>query len=202
MPKRQIIIFMFCLIVNNIFCVINQKDARKIGHLIWHNESNKRKDLLVFWSKYESFPSLGIGHCIWAPEGKTIPYEQTFPLLCNFLQKRGVKLPDWLDKARKTGAPWTSREEFLKDHKRHKELRDLLLSTVDYQAMYMIERLQEQWPLILSKAPTAKRTRLNSYFELMRSSLLGTYALVDYLNFKGSGLDPREESKGQKWGLL
>ena len=26
--------------------------------------------------------------------------------------------------------------------------------------------------------------------------------LIDYLNFKGSGLDPKEQSNGQRWGLL
>ena len=36
----------------------------------------------------------------------------------------------------------------------------------------------------------------------MLSCPQGTYALVDYLNFKGNGLSQSEELKGQRWGLL
>jgi hypothetical protein len=30
----------------------------------------------------------------------------------------------------------------------------------------------------------------------------GVYALVDYVNFKGEGTNPRERYRGQGWGLL
>ncbi len=36
----------------------------------------------------------------------------------------------------------------------------------------------------------------------MLSSAVGTYILVDYLNFKGDGLNPLEKSNGKPWGLL
>ena len=30
----------------------------------------------------------------------------------------------------------------------------------------------------------------------------GTYALMDYVNFKGEGLSPSEQYRGEGWGLL
>src|SRR6476620_4484737 len=60
---------------------ITPDDIKKIGMLIWANEASKRKELLVFWSQFESFPSLGIGHYIWYPRGHTAHYTEQFPLL-------------------------------------------------------------------------------------------------------------------------
>jgi hypothetical protein len=34
------------------------------------------------------------------------------------------------------------------------------------------------------------------------SSSAGTFALIDYVNFKGEGTNPRERYEGQGWGLL
>lgn len=173
--------------------VLSSHDKKKIGEQIWLNESNKRKDLLVFWNQHEPFPSLGIGHCIWFPEGQQAVYSQQFPLLCNYLKEHGVVLPAWLEGARKVGAPWQSRQEFLQDTYKRKDLLKLLLSTIDLQTSFMIKRLEQEWALILQSVPKKQKKKLSSHFTLMRSSPLGTYALVDYLNFKGSG---------KEWGLL
>lgn len=181
---------------------LQSDDINKIGMLIWHNEASQKRDLLVFWNSHEPFPSLGIGHCIWYPQGVTPVYTQLFSALCNYLQEHGVTLPLWLEEAKNTGAPWRSREEFLQDTERTEELRDLLESTIPLQTQFMIERLEQQWPDILQAAPIEKQEQLNSYYILMRNSPLGTYALVDYLNFKGNGLNSLEESNGQRWGLL
>ncbi len=177
-------------------------DAKKIGMQIWSNETSKRVDQLAFWSPHEPFPSLGIGHCIWYPKGKKAHYTHQFPLLCSYLQKHGIQLPKWLQKAKSSGAPWASREEFLKDTKKVAELRELLKSTIDLQTYYMIERLDQRVPLIIRAAPVEKKALLARYIKLMKSSVQGRYALVDYSNFKGDGLSLQEKSAGESWGLL
>lgn len=177
-------------------------EAQKIGMQIWMNEASQRKDLLVFWSQSESFPSLGIGHCIWFPEGLDAPYTQEFPLLCDYLEEHNVQLPLWLKRACHVGAPWKSREDFLQDNVRTEELRILLYSTIELQTQFMIERLERQFSLMVKAANSEQKEKLIHNFNAMSESILGRYALIDYLNFKGSGLNPREVSKLHHWGLM
>ena len=35
---------------------LHPEDSKKIGTLIWYNEASGRKDKLVYWNEYESFP--------------------------------------------------------------------------------------------------------------------------------------------------
>jgi hypothetical protein len=184
---------------------ISAEDRRKIGTAIFANECSKQDKYLVFWSPHESCISLGINHTIWFPQNYTGPrYTEGFPLLCIFLREQEVALPTWLDEAlAQGGAPWKSREEFEQDQERKEQLRTLLKQTIDLQAAFAIHRLDEQWPKILAAAPDDNSAqKLMYHYVLLRSSLLGTYALVDYLNFKGDGLNQAEESHGHRWGLL
>ena len=75
-------------------------------------------------------------------------------------------------------------------------------STINLQTNFMIDQLYKKWPAIVQAAPAKQRPALIKRFNLMRSSLLGTYALIDYLNFKGDGLNPLEAVNNQRWGLL
>lgn len=186
----------------NIIFSLSKENKQKIGMLIWQNEGSCKVDRLTCWSKHESFLSLGIGHFIWYPEGQTPYYTEQFPALCNYLKKNGVPFPQWLEKAKDIGAPWQSRDEFLADNKRLDELQSLLASTIDLQTNFMIEELEKQWPHIIEAVSQSKKKQIIHYFMLMKTSLLGIYALVDYLNFKGSGLNPKEQKRGQGWGLL
>jgi len=165
------------------------------------NETSQNREQLVLWNENEAFPSLGIGHQIWFPQGSDFPFTEGFPLLCDYLQKHGVALPEWLDKAKHTGAPWKTRADFLQDTERVEELRALFMSTVDIQTNFMIDRFKEQHQLIIESAELDEKKKMEKHTELLRSSLLGTYALVDYINFKGTGTNPREVSKGKGWGL-
>ena len=182
---------------------LTAQEIKHIGELVWDNEALGRKDLLVFWNKtLESFPSLGIGHCIWYPQGMQGPFTETFPALCAYLKKHAIKLPHWLNKALRTGAPWKTRQELLDDSQRTNELRDLLAATVDLQTDFMIHILETQWPRIVKASPKKERAKLIKNYTLLRASALGTYALVDYCNFKGTGLNPQETCNGKGWGLL
>lgn len=203
---KRIIIYLILLLLFShatTFASMSELDAKKIGILIWNNEADKRVDLLAYWGSYSTFPEIGIGHYIWYPQGQTGPYTAQFPPLCAYMQAQGVQLPQWLlDAYVAGGAPWQTREEFLYDTQRTNELRQFLASTVDLQTQFMIKRIEDEWIDILAAAPLDRQAALQHYFNLMRSSLLGTYALVDYLNFKGSGLNPREERNGHRFGLL
>jgi hypothetical protein len=202
MKNYTIIIVMLVLLQSKLINCLSPADTQKIGMQIWKNESGQHLDLLVHWHKNETFPSFGIGHNIWFLTGQEKKFNEQFPQLCTYLEKNGVKLPQWLQKVKNSGAPWKNREEFLKDYKKINNLCHLLSVTIELQTEFMIERLDEQWPKILQHAPKKQQTKLMHNYKLMRSTLLGTYTLIDYLNFKGSGLDPKEESNGQRWGLL
>lgn len=182
--------------------LLTQSDSHKIGNLIWHNEASGRLDYLVFWSPHEDFPSLGIGHFIWIPENQTAPYTQQFPALCAYLKKRGITLPDWLETALHTGAPWKNREDFMRDAPHTNELRKLLTNTISLQTEFIIEQLHQQWPKIQHAAPAHMRHHITRAYNILRTSARGNYALIDYLNFKGSGLNPKERCDGKGWGLL
>ena len=195
--KIAIFIGLFSL---QIIYSLSQDEFRQIGTKIWQNEASGKEELLVFWNKNESFPSLGIGHNIWFPAGQRAIYNQDFPQLCNYLQQNGVKLPNWLEQAKNVGAPWQSREEFYKDTKRTSELRDLLANTVILQTHFMVNRLIKKLPEIIEAAPLKQRKKVRYNIDLLLSTPLGTYAVIDYLNFKGDGL--KTHSGGQKWGLL
>jgi len=181
---------------------LSADEIDQIGKKIWQNEASGREDLLVFWNPNEPFPSLGIGHNIWSPVGHNSVYTQDFTHLCNYFKKHGVTLPNWLEVAKETGAPWQSREDFYKDTIRLEQLKKLLVDTIPLQAEFMIDRMIRKMPEIVEAAPIRHRKKVIKNIELLRASSLGNYVLVDYLNFKGDGLNSKEVAGGQPWGLL
>lgn len=196
------IIFTYIIFSFSILNAITLEEAKKIGDLIWQNETSNKIELIVFWNPHEDFPSLGIGHFIWIPQAQASKFTSMFPILCNYLKKHGVTLPTWVDNALPFGAPWKSREEFLKDNYRTNELRKLLISSMDLQVKFIIEYFEQQWPLILNVVPNEKKLQISQYFDLMKSSFQGTYALIDYHNFKGSGLVRDKNKINEGWGLI
>jgi hypothetical protein len=181
---------------------INSVDSRKIGMIIWQNEGSGKIENLTFWSPHETFPSLGIGHFIWFPKGKKSTYKEQFPRLCEYFKKNGVFLPKWLNEAIKTGAPWASRTEFLRDKQKMRDLQNLLSSTIDLQSKFIISQFEEQIPSIIKACPEKYKTKISNHVQTMRQTLLGSYALIDYLNFKGSGVMKNEEKLNKGYGLL
>ncbi|HRN78188.1 MAG TPA: hypothetical protein PLU71_03035 [Candidatus Dependentiae bacterium] len=181
---------------------VSKQDALQIGKRIWHNECNGSIDGLTFWNKAEEFPSMGIGHFIWFPKNCTSPYTQTFPDLISFFKKNNITLPAWLATAKH--CPWSSRQEFLAalDHPDLCELRTLLANTVDIQAQFIIQRLEQSLPILLQATPKNKRAAIKKQFNRVAQSSNGLYALIDYINFKGDGTNKKERYKEQGWGLL
>lgn len=176
-------------------------EKKEIGLKIWRNEGSQKYEYLAFWNAREPFPSFGIGHFIWYPAGIPADYDQTFPELIDLLIARKINVPTWLQEARMTGAPWKTKAAF-DSSPLLKELRDLLGSTIDIQADYCITRLEKKWPAILAAADPTKRARINRAFNELLKSPQGAYALIDYLNFKGAGINPNERYDGIGWGVL
>lgn len=178
---------------------LSPKDAGKIADKIWINEGSGKAENLICWNKGENFASLGIGHFIWLPKESQEPFEETFPQLMSYLESSRIKIPTWLKKS----CPWTTREEFYKNiqSSRMMELKNVLIETKPNQAAFMVKRLEESLPQILNSLPKDAQAQVKTVFYNLASSPQGLYALIDYLNFKGSGLSSKENYKGQGWGL-
>ena len=181
---------------------ISRADALRIGKRVWQNESNGSVAGLTAWNSGEEFASLGIGHFIWYPEGMRGPFEESFPKFLEFAHARNVTVPVWLNQA--TACPWKTRSDFSKaqDSPQMRELRQFLAHTIDLQAQFLVERLQESLAKMLNEAGQAERDNVQRQFTRVASTPRGCYALVDYVNFKGEGVLSTERYHGQGWGLL
>ena len=184
--------------------------ARKIGQKIWLNETGGKSEAITSWNANEDFASLGIGHFIWFPIGKWLPFEESFPALLEYMRRKNVHLPAWLNQAQIPANPWTSRARFRKDlnSPQMTELRQFLLDTVAEQTQFMVARAQGAMEKILKTTPdgTEREHIVIQFTRVVRGSE-DFYPLIDYINFKGEGTNPneaalnRETGRRQGWGL-
>lgn len=183
---------------------LSHQDALRIGRKIWQNECGGTIAGLTSWNAGETFASLGIGHFIWYPAGARGPFEESFPQFVRYAAKRGAKLPKLLLGRKEAACPWNSRAEFreAESSANLKQLRIFLTDTIDFQADFMVARLREALPKMLTAAPPADRAKIQEQFERVASSAQGCYALIDYVNFKGEGVLLTERYGGRGWGLL
>jgi len=202
MLKTMICVLFLCYLSTAFPLSVSPEHANKIGEKIWKNECAGSIDGLTNWNRGENFPSLGIGHFIWYSQGKKERFEETFPDLLVFLQKKGVGLPAWLKKAKV--CPWNSRDEFYANMQspEMKSLRQLLLNTKGIQATFIANRLETSVAQILDKCAPQEKSKITTLFNRMAKEPSGLYALIDYVNFKGTGISPNETYQGQGWGLL
>lgn len=179
---------------------ISDAQALEIGRRIWKNECAGTINGLTSWNQGEDFASLGIGHFIWYPAGKKGPFEESFPRLMRYLKEQGKPVGDWM----LGPCPWSTRAEFLAAFQspRAVELRRLLAATVAEQARFASQRLEGALPKMLEAARPIVRGRIRTNFSRIAAEPLGYYALVDYVNFKGEGVNSTERYKGKGWGLL
>jgi len=184
--------------------------ANKIGQKIWLNETGGKIDAITSWNANEEFASLGIGHFIWFPVGKWLPFEESFPALLEYMRKKNVRLPAWLDQTQIPANPWKSRAEFRKNANspQMKELKQFMLDTVAEQTQFMVARAQGAMEKILKTTPDgAERDHIVTQFTRVIRASENFYPLIDYINFKGEGTNPneaamnRETGRRQGWGL-
>lgn len=177
-------------------------DAERIGKKIWQNEAAGTISGLTSWNKNEAFASMGIGHFIWYPAGGRQTYEESFRPLMGFLSARGVQLPGGL--APQSPCPWPNRSAFVgaSNSAQMRALRQMLRQTVGLQTEFIIKRMQAALPKMVRSAPQADHQRIEDNFYAMSGTPNGLYALIDYVNFKGEGVNSKERYKGQGWGML
>ena len=183
---------------------LTAEQLRWVGTQIYLNECAGRFRCLVHWNENEAFPSLGIGHFIWYPEGVDEPYQESFPALIDFMVDNGTQVPGWLTELEPFDAPWPNRAAFIEKESggQVQALRDFLSSTRGQQVRFIFQRASASLGKVLEAAPAAERERVAGYLEALAETPGGTYALMDYVNFKGEGLEPSERYQGQGWGLL
>jgi hypothetical protein len=179
---------------------LSERELDSIGRRVWQNECAGTRDGLTSWNAGEDFASLGIGHFIWYPQGQSGPFEESFPKLVRFLAAQGARPPAWLDGT----CPWRSRAEFQAEFQsaRMKALRELLAGTIQLQARFLAQRMEAALPKMLEAAPAGERENVRAQFQRLTASGAGTFALIDYVNFKGEGTKESERYRGQGWGLL
>lgn len=181
---------------------LSDDEALKIGKKIWQNEAGQSVERLTHWNEGENFASLGIGHFIWYKAGEPGPFTESFPGLIDAFAAKGVTMPAWLQA--KPPCPWRDKAEFDREFHsaRTNELRRLLADTIGIQARYAADRVEAALPRILQAAPASERASLSARFDRVAAAPNGVYALMDYVNFKGEGVNPAERYNGQGWGLL
>jgi len=184
--------------------------AVKVGRRIWLNESGGDEQAIIAWNSGEDFLSLGIGHFIWFPAGRSSRFEESFPLMLEFLRTKGVRLPAWLDKHPIPPCPWSTKLEFERrfDSSQMIELRTFLRSSIYEQTQFLIFRAQQALPKILSTIDDAdEREIVQRQFVRVARASISLYPIVDYVNFKGEGVMPsetflnRQSGAPEGWGL-
>ncbi|MCP5540198.1 MAG: hypothetical protein H7A53_09605 [Akkermansiaceae bacterium] len=178
--------------------------AKRAGQRIWQSECEGTKLGLTSWNEGEDFASLGIGHFLWFPKDKEFEFEESFPEFLDYYRSLPASepMPDWLTMA--VDCPWANRDEFLgaRDDKRMIELREFLFATVPEQTRFVYRRLLASRSKILELASPEKRNHLDDRFAALSRTTEGQYAMMDYVNFKGEGTNPKERYEGQGWGLF
>lgn len=180
---------------------LSASDRAAIGRKIWQNECGGTVNGLTTWNSGEEFPSLAIGHFIWYPKGFSGRWEESWPQFVAYARQRGVTVPAIGTSA---DAPWNSKAEFQAafNGPEMSGLRNWLSSTVTLQTDFIISRSQAALPKILAAAPASDRARISANYRKVATTSNGTYALIDYVNFKGDGTKSTERYNGQGWGLL
>lgn len=189
---------------------LTKEQSTYIAQKVWQNEGAGLDKYLIHWNKGEDFASVGIGHFIWFSKGHKERFREVFPILLKFMENRDVSLPLWLNS--KTDLPWNNKKEFLKAKenrsKKYRELFYFLKSTTSYQADFMVQRLNNALPKILSTINSYKRAQIikNRFYNIIHNKNgsideQGIYVLLDYTNFKGEGTLKSERYNNQGWGL-
>jgi hypothetical protein len=172
-----------------------------IGRKIWQNECGGTVNGLTTWNAGEEFPSMGIGHFIWYPAGFSGRFEESWPQFIAFAKRQGATPPAV---ASERHSPWKTKAEFTRDFNGPglSALRKWLAANVGQQTDFIIARSRAALPKILAAAPASERAKIQANYQKVATTPQGTYALIDYVNFKGEGIQMSERYKGQGWGLM
>lgn len=184
---------------------LDQDELEWLGDRIFSNECNRQPACLTSWNAGEDFPSLGLGHFIWYRAGQQEAFVETFPALLTRLRDEGVELPAWII-LHDLEQPWPDRESFLaaQDGPELRTLRALLQDTMPQQTRFIVARFESGIAALLDSLPAGERAVIEERIKhiLAADPRHGSYALIDYVHFKGEGSNPAERYAGEGWGLL
>ncbi|MDB9741892.1 hypothetical protein OAB00_03455 [Akkermansiaceae bacterium] len=175
----------------------------KIGQKIWQNESGGKVSGLTHWNVGEQFPSMGIGHFIWYPSNYNGKFVESFPKFIAFARSKGAQgIPNWVLQSKH--CPWQSKQAFdaAQNGPQLIALRNFLANNIRLQTDFIIQDSRAALGKILAAAPASDKARIYNNYAKVASTSHGTYALIDYVNFKGDGTKTSETYNGQGWGLL
>lgn len=183
---------------------LSNSELHEIGQKIYQNECAAKPENLMHWNANESFASMGIGHFIWfsnKTDATDLRFEEQFPELINFISQYQT-LPaslSWL----KAKAPWDSKKEFLqfKRSKDSQAVKQWLEETQSLQAQFIWQRFQNRLKHLKSQ-DAFKSAQVVQILQQMLSNPKTRFALIDYVNFKGWGDNPKEQYQNHRWGLL
>ncbi|MEZ5536228.1 MAG: hypothetical protein R3F02_11475 [Thiolinea sp.] len=180
------------------------EDLNWLAARIMKNEAGGDPQKLLNWNERENFATLGIGHFIWYPANNKGRYTESFPAFVEYARAHNATLPRWLANQYKQGAPWANGATFSRaqNDPQYRELRDFLQKSQNLQANFMAARLQQTIPVMLQTLPAQERQRVQNNYQTVLKSPGGLYPLLDYVQFKGNGLNPAERYQNQGWGLL
>ncbi|PLA73806.1 hypothetical protein CYQ88_09295 [Hydrogenovibrio sp. SC-1] len=185
---------------------LSDADYQWVAQKLFQNEANQNPAYLTFWSAKEPFPSLGIGHFIWMPKGVDAPFVETFPEMVAFVSAHQSP-PTWLQALQNSSQfkpPWPNRSHFqqAQDSIEMQQLRDWLFNTADWQARFIVQRLSQQFAEKSQHLIQQQRSIFENHLRVLLQSKKGVFALIDYSNFKGIGLNSKETYQGEGWGLI
>jgi hypothetical protein len=180
------------------------QDLNWLAARIMKNQTGGDPQKLLNWNERENFATLGIGHFIWYPANKKGRYSESFPAFVEYAKAHQTPLPRWLANQYKQGAPWPDNSAFSRaqNDPQLRELRNFLQKTPNLQANFLAERLKQTLPVMLQSLPAGERQRVQNNYQAVLKSPGGLYPLLDYVQFKGNGLNPAERYRNQGWGLL
>lgn len=181
---------------------ISNSELMEIAEKIYRNETGGKRENLVAWNSGENFPSLGVGHFIWAKSSDSNGiFGESLPGLVQFYKEKGVELPKLLSENR--FAPWKNRAELMEKKSNGdndiEELINFFDNTRDIQILYIFNRLEDSLDKMVKASENGEN--IKNQFYRVANSKNGLYALIDYVNFKGEGITTSSLYNNQGWGL-
>jgi len=144
---------------------------------------------------------MGIGHFIWYPKDFNGRWTETWPEFARYAARRSLSVPAV---GLQPDCPWQSKASFMRDFNGPQltGLRNWLAANISVQTEFIAYKSRAALPNIMNAAPAAQRARIQANYQKVATTPNGLYALVDYVNFKGDGTNPKEVYARQGWGLM
>ena len=182
---------------------LSEADYYWIAARIFANETGGKLEYLTHWNEGEDFPSMGIGHFIWFPEGVDAPFDESFPTMLEYVKgavNECAPVPDWLAGETVPAAPWPDKASFdaAYESDRVAGLRAWLAKTAPEQSRYIVANFAARYNAL----ELDDKDELTGILQRLLASPRGLFAVIDYSNFKGIGSNPRERYAGEGWGLV